>query len=78
MDIEKVKEAVVKLTGAMEAQEASAELMKSVTEDVKELGLNPTAIKYAIRRNQKRKSDKVDQVELEDDLYDFIWQENLV
>lgn len=80
LDKDKISEAISKLTGALNAVEASADLMKRVQEEVKEMELNPNALLFAIKRAKKRaESEKAsEKIELEDELYEFVWEEDLV
>lgn len=77
MNVEKIREATNKLTAAIEAQEAATDLMAKVKEEVKELELNPAALIWAIKRAKNRKN-KAEKIDLEDDLYELVWNEDLV
>lgn len=76
-NVEKLQEAVNKLTAALSAVDAANELMARVKEDVKDMDLNPSALIFAIKRVQKRKLNP-EPVELQDELYEQIWENELV
>jgi len=76
-NVEKLQEAVNKLTAALSAVDAANELMARVKDDVKDMDLNPSALIFAIKRVQKRKLNP-EPVELQDELYEQIWENELV
>ena len=75
---ENLKEAVAKLTAALEAVDAANEILARVKEQVKEeLGLNPVAVIYGIKRAEKKKLN-AEKVEIEDNIYEEIVEQDLV
>lgn len=76
-NVEKLQEAVNKLTAALSAVDAANELMARVKDEVKDMDLNPSALIFAIKRVQKRKLNP-EPVELQDELYEQIWENELV
>ena len=75
---ENLKEAVAKLTAALGAVDSANELLASVKETVKEeLGLNPVAVIYGIKRAEKKKLN-AEKVEIEDNIYEEIVENSLV
>lgn len=73
-----LEEAVAKLIPALEAVESANELLARVKEEVKEeLGLNPVAVIYGIKRAEKKKLN-ADKVEIEDSIYEEIVEQELV
>lgn len=76
-NVEKLQEAVNMLTAALSAVDAANELMARVKDEVKDMDLNPSALIFAIKRVQKRKLNP-EPVELQDELYEQIWENELV
>lgn len=75
---ENLKEAVAKLIPALEAVDSANELLARVKEEVKEeLGLNPVAVIYGIKRAEKKKLN-AEKVEIEDNIYEEIVENSLV
>ena len=75
---ENLKEAVAKLIPALEAVDSANELLARVKEEVKEeLGLNPVAVIYGIKRAEKKKLN-AEKVEIEDTFYEEIVEQELV
>ena len=73
-----LEEAVAKLIPALEAVESANELLARVKEEVKEeLGLNPVAVIYGIKRAEKKKLN-AEKVEIEDSIYEEIVEQELV
>lgn len=73
-----LEEAVAKLIPALEAVEGANELLARVKEEVKEeLGLNPVAVIYGIKRAEKKKLN-AEKVEIEDNIYEEIVEHELV
>ena len=73
-----LEEAVVKLIPALEAVDSANELLARVKEEVKEeLGLNPVAVIYGIKRAEKKKLN-AEKVEIEDNIYEEIVEQELV
>lgn len=74
---ENLKEAVAKLTAVLDNVDAANEMLAKVKDDVKDMGLNARAIIYGIKRAKKKKEGS-ETIELQDDMYDIIFQEELV
>ena len=73
-----LEEAVAKLIPALEAVDSANELLARVKEQVKEeLGLNPVAVIYGIKRAEKKKLN-AEKVEIEDSIYEEIVEQDLV
>lgn len=73
-----LEEAVAKLIPALEAVDSANELLVRVKEEVKEeLGLNPVAVIYGIKRAEKKKLN-AEKVEIEDNIYEEIVEHELV
>ena len=73
-----LEEAVAKLIPALEAVDSANELLARVKEQVKEeLGLNPVAVIYGIKRAEKKKLN-AEKVEIEDNIYEEIVEHELV
>ena len=73
-----LEEAVAKLIPALEAVESANELLARAKEQVKEeLGLNPVAVIYGIKRAEKKKLN-AEKVEIEDNIYEEIVEQELV
>lgn len=73
-----LEEAVAKLIPALEAVDSANELLARVKEQVKEeLGLNPVAVIYGIKRAEKKKLN-AEKVEIEDNIYEEIVEQELV
>lgn len=73
-----LEEAVAKLIPALEAVDGANELLARVKEEVKEeLGLNPVAVIYGIKRAEKKKLN-AEKVEIEDNIYEEIVENSLV
>ena len=61
----------------MHAVDAANELLARAKDDVKDMDLNPSAVVYAIKRAKKKKEGS-EVIELQDDYYDSVFQEELV
>ena len=73
-----LEEAVAKLIPALEAVDSANELLVRAKEQVKEeLGLNPVAVIYGIKRAEKKKLN-AEKVEIEDNIYEEIVEHELV
>ena len=73
-----LEEAVAKLIPALEAVDSANDLLARVKEQVKEeLGLNPVAVIYGIKRAEKKKLN-AEKVEIEDNIYEEIVENSLV
>ena len=74
---DKLQEAVLKLTSALQTVESANEVLAKVKQDVKDEGLNPNAIIYGIKRNLARQKNP-ENIELQDEVYETIFQNELI
>lgn len=74
---DKLEEAVNLLTAAINTVDVANTVMSKAKDDVKDMGLNPSALIFAIKRVQKRKVSP-ENIELQDEFYETIWENELV
>ena len=74
---EKLQDAVIKLTSALQTVESANELLARVKQEVKDDGLHSNAIIYGIKRNLARVKNP-ENIELQDEVYETIFQNELI